>query len=132
MKEYNIKNLTAYLHRVNDRLEKYVTVIRADIEQNVVKWPECGQLAEASNLADWMGHQVHQLEGVAKEQRFNLGSLYRCKQSDPLGVVKQGKIYRLRKWNGEYIVCGEGFTISEQGINEYFERVTEPEDNPAT
>ena len=132
MKEYNIKNLTAYLHRVNDKLEKYVTAIRADIEHNVVTWPECGQLAEASNLAEWIEHQVHQLEGIAKERRFNLGHLYRCKQSDPLGVVKQGKIYRLRKWNGEYIVCGEGFAISEQGINEYFERVTEPEDNPAT
>ena len=49
MKEYNINKLTSYLHRVNDRLEKYVTAIRADIEQNVVSWPECEQLAEAAN-----------------------------------------------------------------------------------
>ena len=132
MKEYNIKNLTAYLHRVNDRLEQYVTAIRADIEQSVVTWPECGQLAEASNLAEWIGYQVHQLEGIAKEQRFNLGDLYRCKQSDPLGVIKQGKIYRLHKWDGEYIVRGEGFAINEAAMQAYFERVPEPEDKPTT
>ena len=128
MKDYNINKLTSYLHRVNDRLEKYVTAIRADIEQNVVSWPECEQLAEAANLAEWVGHQVHQLEGIAKEQRFNLGYLYRCKQSDPLQVIKQGKLYRLREWHDTYIVCGEGFSISKHIINEYFERVTEPED----
>ena len=132
MKEYNINKLTSYLHRVNDRLEKYVTAIRADIEQNVVSWPECEQLAEAANLAEWVGHQVHQLEGIAKEQRFNLGYLYRCKQSDPLQVIKQGKLYRLREWHDTYIVCGKGFAINKHIINEYFERVTEPEDNPIT
>ncbi len=132
MKEYNINKLTSYLHRVNDRLEKYVNAIRADIEQNVVSWTECEQLAEAANLAEWVGHQVHQLEGIAKEQRFNLGYLYRCKQSDPLQVIKQGKLYRLREWHGTYIVCGEGFAISQRMMPEYFERVTEPEDNPTT
>ena len=130
MKEYNINKLTSYLHRVNDRLEKYVTAIRADIEQNVVSWPECERLAEAANLAEWVGHQVHQLEGIAKEQRFNFGYLYRCKQSDPLEVVKAGRLYRLREWHGTYIVCGEGFAISQRMMHEYFERVTEPEDNP--
>ena len=132
MKEYNINKLTSYLHRVNDRLEKYVTAIRADIEQNVVSWTECEHLAEAANLAEWVGHQVHQLEGIAKEQRFNLGYLYRCKQSDPLEVVKAGRLYRLREWHGTYIVCGEGFAISKRIINEYFERLTEPEDKPTT
>ena len=128
MKNYNIKTLTAYLHRVNDRLEKFVDTIRPQIEQGVVSWGECDQLAEASNLADWVGHQVSQLEGIVKEQRFNFGYLYRCIQSDPLEVVKQGKLYRLREWHGTYIVCGEGFTISKRNLTEYFERVVEPED----
>ena len=128
MKEYNIEKLKVYLNLVNNRVEKYVTAIRADIEHNVVSWPECEQLAEAANLAEWVGHQVHQLEGIAKEQRFNLGYLYRCKQSDPLEVVKAGRLYRLREWHGTYIVCCEGFAISQRMMPEYFERVTEPED----
>ena len=132
MKDYNIKNMTAYLHRVNDRLEKYVTAIRADIEHNVVTWPECEQLAEAANLAEWVGHQVHQVDGLAKDQRFNLGYLYRCKQSDPLQIIKQGKLYRLREWHDTYIVCGEGFAINEAAMQAYFERVTEPEDKPTS
>jgi hypothetical protein len=115
---------------MNDRLEKYVDAIRDDIEQNVVSWPDCERLAEAANLAEWVGHQVCQLKDIAKEQRFNLFNLYRCTKSDPLEVIKQGKIYRLRKWNGDYIVCGENFTISKQSINEYFERVTEPTEPP--
>ena len=127
MKKYNISNLTSYLHRENDRLEKYVNAIRADLEQNVVSWDECEHLAEAANLAEWVGHQVHQLESIAKEQRFNFGNLYRCKKSDPLQVIKQGKLYRLREWKDEYIVCGEGFAISKHVVNEYFERVTEPD-----
>ena len=67
MKEYNINKLTSYLHRVNDRLEKYVTAIRAGIESNVVSWTECEHLAEAANLAECVGHQVHQLESIAKD-----------------------------------------------------------------
>ena len=117
---------------MNDRLEKYVDAIRPQIEQNIVSWDECEQLAEVSNLAEWVAHQAHHLEGIDKEQRFNLGYLYRCKQSDPLQVIKQGKLYRLREWKDEYIVCGEGFAISKHIINEYFERVTEPEDKQTT
>ena len=70
--EYNIKKMTAYLHRVNVKLDKYVTAIRADIEQNVVSWSECEQLTEAATLAEWVGHQVSQLEGIAKDQRLTL------------------------------------------------------------
>lgn len=130
--EYNIKKMIAYLHRVNEKLDKYVTAIRADIEQNVVSWSECEQLTEAATLAEWVGHQVSQLEGIAKDQRFNFGYLYRCKKSDPLQVIKQGKLYRLREWSDIYIVCGEGFAINKHIINEYFERVTEPEDSQTT
>jgi len=131
MKNYNIRMLAAYLHRVNDRLEKYVDAIRPQIEQNIVSWNECEQLIEVSNLAEWVAHQAHQLEGIAKEQRFSLGYLYRCKKSDPLEVVKQGKLYRLREWHDTYIVCGEGFAISKRNLNEYFERMMEPEDKVA-
>ena len=114
MKEYNINKLTSYLHRVNDRLEKYVTAIRADIEQNVVSWPECERLAEAANLAEWVGHQVHHLEGIAKEQRFNFGYLYRCKQSDPLEVVKAGRVYN----NNARMNPHGGNDFWEQGVVE--------------
>ena len=132
MKEYNIEKLKVYLNLVNNRVEKYVTAIRADIEQNVVTWTECDQLAEAADLAGWIDQQLHHLEGMAKNQRFSIGHLYRCKQSDPLQVIKQGKLYQLREWKakGKYIVCGEGFAISNHVIHEYFERVTEPEDKP--
>ena len=85
-------------------------------------------MAEASNLAEWIGCQVHQVEGLAKEQRFSFGYLYRCKKSDPLETVKAGRLYRLRKWHNTFIVCGEGFAISERVIPEYFERIMEEED----
>ena len=86
MKEYNINKLTSYLHRVNDRLEKYVTAIRADIEQNVVSWPECERLAEAANLAEWVGHQVHQLEGIAKLRANPL-----CEECMKQGIVTSAR-----------------------------------------
>lgn len=126
--EYNIKNLTSYLHRVTDRVGKYLTAIRADLEQNVVSWDECQQLAETANLAEWIGYEIHHLDSLAKEQHFSFGHLYRCKKSDPLQVIKQGKIYRLREWKDTYIVCGEGFAIGKHLINEHFERVAETEE----
>ena len=132
MKEYNIKKLTEYLHRVNNRLEKYVTAIRADVENNVVLWDDCKLIGEADDLANWIGHQVDQLASVVKEQRFGFCDLYRCKKVDPLGLFKEGKLYRLRKWNGTYIACGEGFAINDQSLNVYFERATETEDGPTT
>ena len=85
-------------------------------------------MTEASNIAEWIGSQVHQVEGLAKDQRFSFGYLYRCKKSDPLQVIKHGKLYRLRKWHDTFIVCGEGFSISERVMPEYFERVMEEED----
>ena len=132
MEQNEIKRLCAYLHRVTDKVERHVQTIRQQIETGVIGWNECEQLAEASNLAEWVGHQVNQVEVLAKEQRFNISCLYRCKMSDPLEVVKAGRLYRLREWHGTYIVCGEGFAISQRMMPEYFERVTEPEDNPAT
>ena len=123
-----IQKLCSYLHRVTDKVEKHVRTLREQMEKGLVTWDECEQLAEASNLAEWIGCQVHEVEGLAKDQRFSLGNLYRCKQSDPLEVVKAGHLYRLRKWHGTYIVCGEGFAISEKVMPEYFERVEEEED----
>jgi len=123
-----IQKLCAYLHRVTDKVEKHAQTLREQMEKGLVTWEECKQLAEASNLAEWIGCQVHEVENLAKEQRFSLGYLYRCKQSDPLEIVKAGNLYRLRKWNNTYIVCGKGFAISEKVIPEYFERVTEEED----
>lgn len=121
--EYNIKNMTAYLHRVDDRIRKYVDAIRTQIEENVLTWEECEQLAEATNVAEWVGHQVGTLERVAKDQRFNIFQLYRCIKRDPLEVLKEGKLYRLRPWYDTYIVCGEGFSIGKKNLAEYFERV---------
>ena len=122
-----IQKLCSYLHRVTDNVEKHVQTLRSQMEQGVISWDECEQLAEASNLAEWIGCQVHQVEGLAKDQRFSLGYLYRCKKSDPLETVKAGRLYRLRKWHNTFIVCGEGFAISERVMPEYFERVMEEE-----
>jgi hypothetical protein len=128
MEKNEIQKLCSYLHRVTDKVEKHVQTLRSQMEQGVISWDECEQLAEASNLAEWIGCQVHQVEGLAKEQRFSFGYLYRCKKSDPLETVKAGRLYRLRKWHNTFIVCGEGFAISERVMPEYFERVMEEED----
>ena len=123
-----IKKLCSYLQRVTAKIEKDTETLRTQMQAKLPTWGECEKLSEAVSLAEIIGIQVRNVEGLAKEYRFSFGTLYRCKQTDPLGVIKEGNLYRLRKWNGEYIVCGEGFAIQPKAMPEYFERVEEEDE----
>ena len=55
---------------------------------------------------------------------------YKCIKSDPLGWLKTGKVYEIRRMGNNYYAEGEGFAVSEDSMKEMFEQVTD--DNPTT
>lgn len=45
---------------------------------------------------------------------------YKCIKSDPLGWIKAGRVYNLRRMNSKYYIEGKGIAISEANMKEMF------------
>lgn len=123
-----IDKLNAYLEQVTIEVEVYAKTLRDLMKKQQPTYNDCKRLNETITFADIVRTELRSTEALAKEYYLNFGTLYRCKQTDPLGVIKDGNLYRLRHWNGEYIVCGEGFAINEAAMQDYFERVEEEDE----
>lgn len=48
---------------------------------------------------------------------------YKCIKSDPLGWIRKGKVYEIRRMNNKYYVEGEGIAVSEDNMKEMFEPI---------